>query len=259
MKLNRTELRKIIYDFNSISNRLLQADFEDYNGVLAKFISFIKKTPIIYDYILDCGTCEQDLPHEFKEISESYGEYIFELGDTDEEEIRNVFAILDYIVVNDKSIHYGIAAGYTDSDKYQDRVKGFNDRFVMVLIRHIECYLTKIGIDMGVDEKVTYSITVQNGQVNIANENATINATNTLAIDYAQLSTLLEKLKNCSANLSVEDKDTLESSIQVIEEESQNPNPRKSFFKTAIACIKTIKGSAEFAAAVAALIQFFQK
>ena len=34
MKLNRSELKKIIYDFNSISNRLLQADFEDYNDVL---------------------------------------------------------------------------------------------------------------------------------------------------------------------------------------------------------------------------------
>jgi hypothetical protein len=42
MKLNREELRKIIYDFNSISNRLLQADFEDYNAVLSKFTAFIK-------------------------------------------------------------------------------------------------------------------------------------------------------------------------------------------------------------------------
>ena len=30
---------------------------------------------------------------------------------------------------------------------------GVNERFVMVLIRHVESYLTKVGIDMGIDEK----------------------------------------------------------------------------------------------------------
>ena len=36
MKLNRKELRKIQYDFNSCSNRLLQANYEDYADVLGK-------------------------------------------------------------------------------------------------------------------------------------------------------------------------------------------------------------------------------
>ena len=56
MTLNRTDLKKIIYDFNSISNRLLQADFNDYLDVLTKFISFLVNTPIIYDYIVVCGS-----------------------------------------------------------------------------------------------------------------------------------------------------------------------------------------------------------
>ena len=43
MKLNRAELRKIIYDFNSISNRLMQVDFEDYTDVATKFVNYIKK------------------------------------------------------------------------------------------------------------------------------------------------------------------------------------------------------------------------
>ena len=43
MKLNRAELRKVLYDFNSISNRLMQADFQDYNIALLKFIEFINK------------------------------------------------------------------------------------------------------------------------------------------------------------------------------------------------------------------------
>ena len=33
MNLNKKDLRKIMYDFNSISNRLMQADFHDYNSI----------------------------------------------------------------------------------------------------------------------------------------------------------------------------------------------------------------------------------
>ena len=94
MKLNRAELRKIIYDFNSISNRLLQADYNDYTGVVSKFVAFIKATPIILDYILDCGSCDWNMDEEFQEIRQSYGRLIFSLGDTNEDEVRNVFAIL---------------------------------------------------------------------------------------------------------------------------------------------------------------------
>lgn len=256
MKLNRTELRKILYDFNSISNRLLQSDFEDYNKVLSKFISFLKATPIIYDYIVDCGICEQNLEQEFQEVANSYGDCIFILGDTDEEEVRTVFAILCYIVENDVPIHYGIAYGYSSSDKFQDKVKGFNDRVTMVLIRHIERYLTKIGIDMGVDEKIVYSITVQNGQVNIANDSAIITATNTIGIKTEQLLDLIRAVKNAASDLSADEEEVLDSSLEVIQEELKNGEPRKSFLRTAFVSLKALKGTAEFAAAVTALIEF---
>ena len=39
MNLNRAELKKIMYDFNSNSNRLLQADFHDHAKVVAKFVT----------------------------------------------------------------------------------------------------------------------------------------------------------------------------------------------------------------------------
>ena len=172
MKLNRIELKKIIYDFNSISNRLMQADFNDYNGVLSKFLNYINTTAVISDYVKDCGICIQNLDEEFREVANSYGNSIFTLGDTDDEEVCNVYAILNYIVEHNIEIHYGLAWGYASSKKYQDKVKGFNERVVMVLIRHIERYLTKVGIDMGLDEKSTYTITVHNGQVNVANDNA---------------------------------------------------------------------------------------
>ena len=258
MKLNRAELRKIICDFNSVSNRLLQADFNDHTGVLCKFIAYIKSTPIIYDYVLDCGQCDQDLEKEFKEVSNSYGRSFFSLGDTNEEEIRNVFAILEHVAENGLHICYGIGSAYTSSSKYQDRVKAFNDRVIMVLIRHIENYLTKVGIDMGIDERITYSITVSNGQVNIANDNASITAANTVSFDTEQLERLICGVRESSVGISDEDAEILSGSIETIEEQAKADKPKKNIIKTAITALKALKGTTEFAAAIAALIQFLQ-
>lgn len=259
MKLNRTDLKKIIYDFNSISNRLMQANFDDYKSVLSKFITYVQSNDLIHDYIIDCGECNQNIPQEFQEVMNSYGRAIFSLGVTDEEEVSSVYAILCHIVKNNIEIHYGVAMGYSSSNKFQDKVKGFNDRVVMVLIRHIERYLTKIGIDMGLDDKVTYSISVSNGQVNIANDSAVINANSTVsAIDDVLLLQLIKAVKAESELLTNEEKDVLENSLEVIREEFKGENPRKSFINTAVAGIKAIKGTAEFSAAVAALVQFLQ-
>lgn len=246
-----------MYDFNCISSRLLQCDFNDYTSVVSKFIAFVRNTPIIFDYICDCGPCVQDMKQEFNEVDNSC-HCIFFLGDTTEEEVRNVFAILSYISENGIQIQYGIAFGYSSSGQYQDKIKGFNERVVMVLIRHIESYLTKIGIDMGINEKVTYNITVQNGQVNVANDNATIMATSNIGIDPTKLEELVQAVRINADGLSSDDVEMLEDNLEVIENEAKSDKPRKGFLKTAISGLKMIKGTAEFAAAVAALIQFIQ-
>lgn len=256
MKLNRIELKKIIYDFNSISNRLMQADFSDYKDVLSKFLNFVNSTAIISDYINDCGPCTQNLDEEFKEVATSYGRCIFTLGETDEEEIRNVYAILNYIIVHNIEIHFTIAQGYASSNKYQDKVKGFNNRVVMVLIRHIERYLTKVGIDMGLDEKSTYTITVHNGQVNVANDNATITAVNNSGIDGATLADLIQKVRATAQDLPSDEAEIVSDSLETIETEALSEHPKKGLLRTAIAGIKAIKGPVEFVAAVATLVQF---
>ena len=255
MKLNRKELRKIQYDFNSCSNRLLQANYEDYADVLGKFVNYIDSTPIISDYIHDCGNC--DLENEVKEVQGSYGRLIFSLGKTDSEEIRNVYAVLRYLVENNSSVYRGVAMGYSSSSKWQDKIKGFNERFVMVLIRHVESYLTKIGIDMGIDEKNIYNVTVQNGQAIIANDNSSVTATTNIGVTANDIEQLIDAVRTKMDTLtSDEDKEAASESLEVIEAEVVSEKPKKSMIKMAIASLQAIKGTVEFGSAVAALIQF---
>ena len=259
MKLNRKELRKIQYDFNSYANRLLQAAFEDYTDVLGKFIAYITETPIIFDYISDCGTCEFDLQNEVKTVGGSYGEYTFSTGKTEEEEVRNVYAILKYIADNEMAIHFGIAYGYSNSKKYQDKIKGFNERFVMILIRHIERYLTKVGIDMGVDERIVYNVTVENGQAIIATDGSTVTATNQIGVDGEQLQQLVADVLLALDGLSAQDEETVRESLNVIQAEASSKKPKKSMLKAAISALKTVTCVGELGAAIAALIEFVSK
>ena len=256
MKLNRKELRKIQYDFNSCSNRLLQANYKDYSDVLAKFVKYIDSTPIISDYICDCGSCDLDIENEVKEVQGAYGKRIFSLGETDGEEIRNVYAVLKYLVENNSPIYCDIARGYSSS-KWQDKIKGFNERFVMVLIRHVESYLTKVGIDMGIDEKNVYNVTVQNGQAIIANDNSSVTATTNIGVAANDIEQLIAAVRTKMDTLvSDEDKETVSESLEVIEAEVVSERPKKSMIRTAIASLQAIKGTVEFGSAVATLIQF---
>lgn len=259
MKLNIADLKKTMYEFNSRSSRLLQADFEDYNDVLSKYIRFLTETELIYDYIIGCGECDQDVEQEFREVQTRRA--IFSLGETTEEEVCNVYAILKYAADNNVDIPHRIGMSYSHSRKYQEILKDFNSRVTMVLIRHIETYLTKVGIDMGLDDNISYNITLKDGQVNIANDNAVINANNTVnGLNIEELSKLINEIKAAAeiSSLSSEDEETMNSSLEVIEGESKSDTPRKSFIKTAVTGLKAIKGTAEFGAAVIALVQFIQ-
>lgn len=262
MRLNRRDLRKIQYDFNSFSNRLLQADFQDYTDVLGKFLDFINSTPIISDYIADCGQCEWDLEDEVKQVQSSYGRMIISTGNTDEEEVRNVYAVLQYIVEKSIEVQYGIGMGYSSSNKYQDKIKAFNERFVMVLIRHIERYLTKVGIDMGLDEKVVYNVTVQNGQAIIANDNANVTATANVGLHTDELKQLIDAVRASANTFEAEEKETVSDSLEVIEAEVTAEKPKKGMLKTAIAALNNVKDTvkcvAEFGTAVTALARFVE-
>ena len=81
--------------------------------------------------------------------------------------------------------------GYSSSKKFQEKVNGFGDSFIRVLITHIENYLTRISIQMGLDERTTVNVniensTLSNSQVNVASDGSSIVA-NQSVCDTAQL------------------------------------------------------------------------
>jgi hypothetical protein len=160
-------------------------------------------------------------------------------------------------MVNSKMDIHRAVQGYSSSRNFNDVIKGFNERFVLILIRNIEGYLTKMGIDMGIDETVKYNITVNNGQVNLASENAVINATVNNGINQTELQSLINVLLTESkTKLSEIEATTVSESVEVIQYELNQDKPKKSILRGILTTLQGISGTTEFLAAVAALAQF---
>ena len=237
----------------------MRANYDDYVVILKKFVAYIDSCEVIYDYISDCGAATFDVEAKTKEISKSYGALIYYLGDTEQEENANIYSILNFIIKNNIAIQSGVAMGYSNSNKYQDKVNGFNERVVLVFIRSIEGYLTKIGIDMDLNESIKYSITVNKGQVNLATDKAIINASQNNGLAESEVKDLLLALRGAMpVDMSAEDAEAVKDSIEVIESELTSSNPKKSLVKTALLTIQAIKSTTEFGAAVLALVQAVQ-
>lgn len=262
MNINRKELKKITYDFNSVSNRLLRAEHNDCDDVLKKFLTFIENNDLIFDYINDCGKPTYDVASKVNRVYSSHGNYTFELGSTDAEEVANIYHLIKYCVENKKKIAF-LGMAYTSSNNFNDMFKCFCDRVIMVLIRHIEGYLTKIGIDMGMDENIKYSITVNDGQVNLAMDNATIYATQNNGVDIATLKKLIDDIKSdMSDNLSETEKEDINDSLETIENEMSKSQPKKGLVRTALTVLKNIKDvvgvGVSIADSISNLINFVQ-
>ena len=234
-------MKKVISRFNTHSNRLIQAAYDDYIDVLSKYIKYLESTEIIMDYISECGGYNEKIKEafdEFKDCESDYNTY-FELGDTTEEEVRSVYSIMKFISDNNDDVPYMVLVSYGGYNSGSEQLEAFNQRVVYVLILHIEEYLKEIGIEMGLDDNTTF--VVSGGQVNIANDNSTINAVqnNGIATNAEECAKLFEALRNEINTLgNSEDRTDASESVETIEKELKSEQPNESVLKT---CFKFLK------------------
>lgn len=107
-----------------------------------------------------------------------------------------------------------------------------------------------------------FSINVHGGnvQINPDVQNSTITQNNYISnISVDEMLSLIKAVRKATpANLSAEDAEIVFDSLSVIETETISHTPKNSFLINAMNALKTIKGTAEFGAALATLIQFVQ-
>lgn len=262
MEVTKVDLKILIKEFLTASNRMLRAGYEVYETELAKFVRFLESHELIYDYIKSSGEPEYNVEEEVEKVCRSYGRCIFSLGSNDDGEVANIFAVIKYLADNNYGGRSFVYYGYSSSEKFQEKVNGFGDSFIRVLITHIENYLTRISIQMGLDEKTTVNVniknsTLSNAQVNVASDGSSVVA-NQSVCDNKQLQKLLDKLLSETSGMGEEDKQIVNDCVETIATITDE-KPKKGIIKMALTTLKGISGTAEFLAAVTAIASFVQQ
>ncbi len=258
MEISKTILKTIMSKFNSVSNRLLQSSYDNYLDDLRRLCNYLDANELIMEYINSCGGYNSEMESLLDECLHQGGKIQFSLDE--DMETSEIYSYLKAICNRDfDRLPLGIILPYSSSDKFADMLKEFNHCVVLALINHISDYLKKVGIEMGMDDNVTYNINGQ--QVNIANDNANITAIqNNNGINADELHKLIEAMKSdLNPNLSPEDRADAEESIDIIESELKSDNPDEQKVKSQFKLLKRLDVGVKFASACCSLLTFADK
>lgn len=231
INVNKKDLKKISREFRIIASRVLNAHYADLAKALTKLLNFIHKTPLLAEYIKSLPSTGINPEQEILEVSNGHGQFIFDLGSTSTEEIVNVFEILTAMPKSTDAVVNLCFAYNNGSSHIQDSVKEFGHRVILPFINDLENYLNNIGIDMGIDDNIQYNITVNGGQVNLSQDNSTLNAVqNNNGVDIAKMQSLIERIMQSMRDNAMAASDTCQISetLTAIKEEMSKQAPKTS-------------------------------
>lgn len=256
---NKKDIKKECRTFRTIASRVLTSEYDTFDNNLKRLLKYINETENIKKYIDSCTNEEDnfDIENDVKQVSSSYGQYAFESFIEEEKEVSYTYQILKYITDNDISFR-GYTFGYSSSTKYNDKVQGFNDKFILPFINEIEGNYERICIEMGLDENNNYFITNNGGQVNIAKDESTINATQN---NYSEIDKLVNQVKNNIDSIDDDDlKNEIIDNIEGLQEEIKKENPKKgivnSITNSLNSILPKIPMAIELTAAITEIISF---
>lgn len=254
MNIDKKQLKIISLEFRTIANRLINCHWQTGMDLLKKFITFIDMNEVIRDYVQSYVD-----PDDFKDYKYQTGIVYSSMGDSKQEEISFTYQFLKYAVDNCKSdIYRSLAWGY--AKEADNAVKEFCIRIILPFVNYIEDYLTEIGIQMGYDENIQFTINVTGGnpQLNIASGNSEIAATQNIGIDINQLEKVMDEIREAT-NKEAFGNDELEQitdSLDAIKAELTSLKPKKGILRTALKGLQAINGSTQFIAAITTMVQF---
>lgn len=227
------------------ASMLIDAHYSKVDSIVAMFVKYIDETPIIYEYIQNVVINIPNLGEIIKQVSQSYGHTTLPIGKTPEEEVSCVYQYLKYISDHPSIKVYSLGWGYARSNSYQDMVSEFGKQIVLPFVNQINMYLSDIATDMGYDEGESFLIQINGGQaqVNVSNDDSTINANQINNNEQSRIDDLISEFKkNVEKELSENEttRNVLLSQIELIQSESKEKKPKKTVLKAALGTIDTV-------------------
>ncbi len=215
--------------FWSLGSRAIEAHYQEQLSLVQMLIKFVDQTPILKEYV---DSVHEDLPElndDIDQVLRSFGRKIFSTGSTPERQVNYIYQLLKKCIDRNLQEVYCLGWGYTSSRTYQDMASCFGNRVILPFVNQVNQYMMDIATDMRFDEEATYVIHVSGGnaQVNIANDEATINAQqfNNQA-KAEEIARIMNQIRGEIERLPKgEDREVLEDSLENIRAELKSDTP----------------------------------
>lgn len=180
-KLTESELKAICRDFRVRSSQLCNAKWQDVKGRLSNLLSYVKRIPILNDYIQGCrpSLSNDELEKMIADNSFRCGKMPFDLGKSDSEQLAHLYQILqiaDECETCQDLFTIGRVFDYGTS--FQDSVNGFVYGIVTPFVNAITQHLHTVSMSVrSIPEKhITINASGNYAQITIAQDNSTITA-----------------------------------------------------------------------------------
>lgn len=242
IEITKKEFEKISYNFRAISSRLLRTNESNSAGDLKRFLNYIHETQLISEFLIKNNIYSFNIEQIVN--SRSYYE-TYDLPVEPKEEISFIYQLLMYCNNENKELtricsFYG--SGGSDRT-FDGMVERFNNHVTLAFVTHINTYLAERMIDMKEDGRI--SITVNGGQVALAQDNGVVNATqtNNMGMQSKEILELISEFKDAvdkHTDINENDKDDAVEMMQLAYEECQSDNPKKSIIRSAISNINSL-------------------
>lgn len=260
--INKKELKNESRNFRTIANRVLTSEYDTFDNNLKRLVYHIDNNYIVKMFIDSCSNEEYnfEIASDVKQVSEGYGQYVFDSFIEEDKEVLYTYQILKYITDNNISFR-SYTYPYSSSNKYNDKIKGFNDKFILPFINEIDGNFERIGVEMVLDEDTKYYINnMSGGQVNISADNSILNAVQN---NYDNVDKLVNNIKSKIDSIKDNDiKNEIIDNAEGIQEEIKKENIKKgrikSFINTLQSLLPKIATTIEVSAAITELITFAQ-
>lgn len=176
-----------------------------------------------------------------------------------------VFLLIDYLIANcymnreDGTYFDAVKDSLSDQSLVKHVVSKIenNSQYKLSLIKHGESYTLDFIFKEGTTMQ-SINVTGSGNSVAIANNNSTATVTSS-SEKINELEKLIQEVQNHAVEgLSEDERQRVDEGLSFIESEGKADTPRKTIIKGVLDGLKAIKGTVQFASAVAALIKFFE-
>jgi|GEM_PF-832760 len=230
-QITKSGIKKLSLEFRGVVNRLFHVEYDSGINDLKRFLTFIERNPVIYDFIVTHQVKGYDIPSVIQYTSSVCSQY--KISEDKSEEISFTYQLLKYGAENFEAymlftVEFGGAYGKSP----QQQVENFNKVVVFPFYRHIETHLSSLLIDFGDEEQKKINVHVygdymEDRSVNIQSGDINNQGLFNLGTINGAVTQTINQLKETSVPESAQLADLLTQLQAVIETEPALPLDEK--------------------------------